>query len=51
MAAVAKQVGGRALSYLSVSRGRPPAFYGSVHGTTRRYTDTERFVVDYSDRS
>ena len=31
MAAVAKQVGGRALSYLSVPRGRPPAFHGSGH--------------------
>ena len=36
MAAVAKQVGGRALSYLSVRRGRPPAFYESGHGTTKR---------------
>ncbi len=37
MAAVAKQVGGRALSYLSVQRGRPPASYGSGHSTTKRY--------------
>ena len=27
MAAAAKQVGGRVLSYLSVQRGRPPASY------------------------
>ena len=39
MAAIAKQVGGRALSYLSVTRGRPPAFYESGHGTTIRYPD------------
>ncbi len=34
MTAVVKQVGGRAFSYLSVQRGRPPAFYESGHGTT-----------------
>jgi len=34
MAAVAKQVGGRAVSYFKVRRGRPPAFYGSDHSTT-----------------
>ena len=34
LAASGKQVGGRALSYLSVPRGRPPAFYGSGHSTT-----------------
>ena len=37
MAASGKQVGGRALSYLEVRRGRPPAFYGSGHSTTKRY--------------
>ena len=36
-AAVAKQVGGRAFSYLTVRRGRPPAFYESGHSTTKRY--------------
>jgi len=30
-------VGGRALSYLSVRRGRPPAFYEGGRGTTWRY--------------
>ncbi len=35
MAGLAKQVGGRAVSYLSVRRGRPPASYGSGHGTTK----------------
>ena len=39
MAGLAKQVGGRAVSYLSVPRGRPPAFYESGHGTTKRYVD------------
>ena len=39
---LAKQVGGRALSYLSVQRGRPPAFYESGHSTTRRYADSRR---------
>ena len=38
MAVAGKQVGGRAVSYLSVRRGRPPAFYESGHGTTKRYT-------------
>ena len=37
MAALMQQVGGRALSYLSVQRGRPPASYGSGHSTTKRY--------------
>ena len=41
MAGLAKQGGGRAVSYLSVRRGRPPAFYESGHGTTKRYTHTE----------
>ena len=39
MAALGKQVSGRALSYLSVQRGRSPASYGSGHGTTKRYAD------------
>ena len=34
-------MGGRAVSYLSVRRGRPPAFYESGHGTTKRYADHE----------
>jgi hypothetical protein len=42
MAALGKQVGGRALLYLSVSHGRPPAFYGSGHSTTKRYADQSR---------
>ena len=42
MAASGKQVGGRAVSYLSVRRGRPPASYGSGHSTTQRYADRRR---------
>lgn len=34
MAAVAKQVGGRTLSYLLVRSSRPPAIYGSGRSTT-----------------
>ena len=45
MAAVVKQVGGRALSYLSVQRGRPPASYGSGHSTTKRYAHATEVVV------
>ena len=45
MAAVAKQVGGRALSYLRVRRGRPPASYESGHGTTKRYADLRHFLL------
>ena len=41
MAVAGKQVGGRAVSYLSVRRGRPPAFYESGHGTTKRYAAEE----------
>ncbi len=36
MAVAGTQVGGRAVSYLSVRRGRPPAFYEIGHGTTER---------------
>ena len=43
-AALGKQVGGRALSYTSVRRGRPPASYGSGRSTTKRYAD--RMLVD-----
>ena len=42
MADLAKQVGGRAFSYLTVRRGRPPAFYESGHGTTKLYVDLRR---------
>ena len=45
MAAVVKQVGGRAFSYLSVRRGRPPASYGSGHSTTKRYADIQEFIA------
>ena len=39
MAGLVKQVGGRAVSYLTVRRGRPPAFYEDGRSTTKRYTD------------
>ena len=42
MAVAGKQVGGRAVSYLSVRRSRPPAFYEIGHGTTKRYVDFHR---------
>jgi len=35
-AALGKQVSGRAVSYLSVRRGRSPAFYESGRSTTKR---------------
>jgi len=46
MAALVKQVGGRALSYISVRRGRPPASYESVHGTTKRYAHARLFSAE-----
>ena len=40
-----KQVGGHALSYLSVARGRPPAFYESGRSTTKRYRDMAEYCT------
>ena len=48
MAASGKQVGGRAFSYLTVRRGRPPASYGSGHGTTKRYAHRATIATEAS---
>ena len=45
MAAVGWRLGGRALSYLKVRRGRPTAFHGSGHSTTKRYAEPTCVVV------